>query len=39
MFEDKEKSDAMLQAGAVSYLAKSAPAEEVVAAIRAAVAG
>jgi DNA-binding NarL/FixJ family response regulator len=37
MFEEKERTDAMLEAGAVAYLTKSGPAEDLVAAIRASV--
>jgi two-component system, NarL family, nitrate/nitrite response regulator NarL len=34
MFEEAERADAIRQAGAVNYLTKSGPAEELVAAIR-----
>lgn len=34
MFQEAERADAMRQAGAVTYLAKSGPADALVAAIR-----
>jgi DNA-binding NarL/FixJ family response regulator len=36
MFEEKERAEAMLAAGALAYLTKSGPAVDLIAAIRAA---